>query len=115
MRRWNVVLALILAIFCSSIGDVSISLAMKVAGRAGQIQAVLNPYLAAGIALHATFMLLYLFALSREQLSFVLPLTALDYVLVTVFAAAWAGEEIGTLRWAASILVSAGVALVVKS
>lgn len=104
-----------MGILCTSLGDVALSQAMKIAGHAGHIEAVLNPYLAVALVLHATFMLVYLFALSREELSFVLPITALDYVLVAVFAAVWAGEEIGTLRWVSSIMVASGVALVVKS
>jgi bacterial/archaeal transporter family protein len=118
--RVAVLVALAVAIFCSSIGDVAISQAMKVAGAtpgdwADQARAALNGYLFAGVGLHITFMLLYMFALSREELSFVLPMTALDYVLVTVFAAVWAGEDISAIRWASSILVSGGVALVAKS
>lgn len=73
------------------------------------------PYLALGICFHAGFFALYLFALSREELSFVLPVTALDYVLVTLFATVWAGEDVGALRWAGSIAVSTGVALVVRT
>lgn len=118
--RLAVLIAITLAIFCSSIGDVAISQAMKVVGATSgdwgqQARAALNPYLFAGIGLHISFMLLYMFALSREELSFVLPMTALDYVLVTVFAAVWAGEDISALRWTSSILVSGGVALVAKS
>lgn len=112
-----VVLGLLLvAVFCSSLGDVAISQGMKLVGAASDPwAALLNPYLFGGVGLHMGFMVLYVAALSREELSFVLPVTGLDFVLVGLFAAVWAGEDLGFLRWTGTLLVSAGVGLVARS
>lgn len=109
-QRSKLVLAILLAIGCSSLGDVALSQAMR-ALYGGQSWL---PFLLIGLLGHASFLAIYLAALSREDLSFVLPLTSLDYVLVTVLAVLWAGEAVGSLRWAGTLLVAAGVALLVR-
>ena len=98
---------------CTSAGDVAISQGMKLVGSTGA--GLFKFYTLLGIGLHACFLLTYLFALSREQLSFVLPVTGMDYIFVAILASVWAGEDIGAMRWAGSLLVSAGVALVARS
>ncbi|MBX3172395.1 MAG: EamA family transporter [Candidatus Eremiobacteraeota bacterium] len=110
-RRSKVVAALFFAICCSSLGDVAISQAMR-ALHQGHSWLF---FLSIGMVGHAIFLAVYLASLSREDMSFVLPLTALDYVLVTIFAVTWAGEEVGSLRWAGTLLVAAGVGLLVRN
>lgn len=108
-NRGKIVLALLFAICCSALGDVAISQAMR-ALHAGQNWIF---FALVGVLCHLTFLGIYLSALSREEMSFVLPLTALDYVLVTLFAVTWAGETVGGLRWGGTLLVAAGVGLLV--
>lgn len=110
-QRSKVVAALLFAICCSALGDVAISQAMQALHQGhGWLF-----FLLIGLLGHATFLAIYLAALSREDMSFVLPLTALDYVLVTIFAVTWAGEDVGSLRWAGTLLVAAGVGLLVRN
>ncbi|NLN78433.1 MAG: EamA family transporter, partial [Armatimonadetes bacterium] len=59
--------------------------------------------------------LLYLASLSWEDLSYVLPLTAGDYVLITVLAFFFLHEHVDVLRWVGSVLVTAGIVLVARS
>jgi len=61
------------------------------------------------------FLLLYLLSLSWDDLSFVLPLTAADYILVTVFAKFLLHEPVSPIRWTGSAMVAIGIGLVTRS
>ena len=110
VERGKLVAAMLIAICCSSLGDVAISQAMQAIYR-GQEWLL---FLLGGLLCHMAFLGLYLAALSREEMSFVLPLSAMDYVLVTLFAVTWTGENVGGLRWAGTLLVAAGVSVLVR-
>ncbi len=58
---------------------------------------------------------LWLAILSWSELSFVLPLTALSYVVTALLATFVLGETVTPLRWAGTILICLGVILVTKS
>jgi drug/metabolite transporter (DMT)-like permease len=73
---------------------------------------VINPWVILGVAFLAAFFLLYLVALSRLDLSYVLPMTASGYVLNAVFAWLMLGENISATRWAGTVLVAIGVLIV---
>ena len=85
----------------------------------GPVQAFLltitNFYVIGGMVLLILFLFLYLASLSWEELSFVLPLTAADYVLVTLLAYFLLHEDVSPLRWAGSVLVGLGIALVSRT
>lgn len=112
MQRTRVCLALLLAMGCSSLGDVAISQAMQQVYATGKL---LNAFLLMGLLCHLSFLVIYLYALKKEDLSFVLPLTAMDYVLVTLIAALAVGEDVSPQRWAGTLLVALGVGITVKS
>ncbi|MCX6345049.1 MAG: EamA family transporter [Armatimonadetes bacterium] len=107
----------------AAFGDVSLSKGMKQVGAAAERQtfidtfsfALANPYVLAGVGLLIAFLCLYLASLSWEDLSFVLPLAAADYVLVTLLAFVLLGEDVSPLRWVGSLLVAAGVMLVART
>ncbi|MBM4287742.1 MAG: hypothetical protein FJ135_06285, partial [Deltaproteobacteria bacterium] len=74
-----------------------------------------NTSIIIGIICLAGFFFLWLAILSWCELSFVLPLTALSYVLTAFLAIYFLGETITPLRWAGTIFICIGVALVTKS
>ena len=76
---------------------------------------ITNSYVIVGILLLSAFLILYLVSLSWEELSYVLPLTAANYVLVTVLAYFVLGEHVSALRWSGSVLVTVGIALVART
>jgi drug/metabolite transporter (DMT)-like permease len=76
---------------------------------------ITNAYVIAGILLMIAFLVLYLVSLSWENLSFVLPLTAADYVLVTLMAHFLLHEDVSPIRWLGSILVAVGIAVVART
>lgn len=102
------------AVVLGALGDVMLSEGMKSAG--GSVSTTLrSPLVLGSFALHLAFLLLYMASLSWEDLTFVLPLTAADYVLVTLFAVVLVAEPVSLLRWAGTVLVSVGVVLVARS
>jgi uncharacterized membrane protein len=77
--------------------------------------AVANPWLLIGVALQAAFFFMYLTLLSRAAVSWVLPLMALDYVVVAFLAQAMLAEAVTPVRWAGIALITVGVALVSRT
>lgn len=121
-NRIKVLLVMLVAVVLGALGDVSLSKGMKSVGAVeyqniyqAALSAMTNIYVVSGVALLICFLLLYLASLSWEELSFVLPLTAADYVLVTLLAYFLLHEDVSALRWAGSVLVAAGIGLVARS
>jgi drug/metabolite transporter (DMT)-like permease len=67
------------------------------------------------VVLQASFFFIYLTLLSRADVSLVLPLTAVDYVVVTILAQYLLGEVVTPIRWAGVGLIVAGVGLLSRS
>ena len=116
---------LAVAILLVSVGDLLLAQGMKKIGavtycspaalfRVG-CQIFTNPSIIIGIIFLSGFFFLWLAILSWCDLSFVLPLTALSYVLTAIFSIVFLGETVTPLRWAGTILICIGVALVTKS
>lgn len=69
-------------------------------------------YVWIAIAFMLTFLVLWMVALSWSDLTFVMPLTALTYVLNAILVGPFLGEEVSPLRWLGTLLIAVGVALV---
>jgi drug/metabolite transporter (DMT)-like permease len=67
----------------------------------------------AGVALMATAFFSLLAVLSKENVSLVVPVTALSYGAGALGGKLFLGEKVTPRRWAGVLLVCAGVALVV--
>jgi drug/metabolite transporter (DMT)-like permease len=78
-------------------------------------RAVASPWLVLGVALQATFFFLYLTLLSRADVSQVLPMTAIDYIVVALLAHYLLGEAVTPTRWAGIALIVGGVFLVSRA
>jgi drug/metabolite transporter (DMT)-like permease len=74
--------------------------------------AVLNPWVASGVIILALWMLSDLALLSRADLSYVLPVTSVSYVLIAVLGHFVLGETIHLTRWIGIFVITAGVMLV---
>jgi drug/metabolite transporter (DMT)-like permease len=72
-----------------------------------------NPYVLTGVVFASGFFFLYLTALSWADLSYAMPITALSFIFAAVFAQVFLGEQVSWHRWVGSLLIVAGVALVV--
>jgi drug/metabolite transporter (DMT)-like permease len=95
------------------VGDLTEAPAGRVGGMVGR--ALANPWLVAGVTLQALFFFMYLTLLSRADVSQVLPMTALDYIVVAVLAQVFLAEPVTGARWAGIALIVMGVALVSRT
>jgi drug/metabolite transporter (DMT)-like permease len=76
------------------------------------IAALFQPWAALGVVLLIAWMLSRMTLLSWADLSYVLPVTSIGYVLVALEGKLFLHEVISVKRWAGIVLIMAGVALV---
>ncbi len=76
------------------------------------LSVVRNPYVLAGVVFLAFFFYLNLAALSWADLSFVMPLTAMQYIFVALLARFVLKEELSWLRLAGTVVITLGIILV---
>jgi drug/metabolite transporter (DMT)-like permease len=74
--------------------------------------AIAWPWLVAGVLLLILWMLSRMTLLSWADLTFVLPVTAIGYVLSALFGWYFLHESISGKRWLGTLLIFVGVALV---
>lgn len=74
-----------------------------------------HPALLAGLAAYALGTLLWIFAVSRKEISYVYPLTAANYAVIAIGGKALFGETVSTMRWAGIAVVMIGVMLMHRS
>jgi drug/metabolite transporter (DMT)-like permease len=82
------------------------------AGPLEYITVLFRPWVSAGVLLLILWMLSRMALLSWADLSYVLPVTSVGYVLVAFVGKALLNEQISAQRWAGIGLIMAGVALV---
>ncbi|KAB2663012.1 MAG: hypothetical protein DVB31_11120 [Verrucomicrobia bacterium] len=75
-------------------------------------EAATNPNILGGIALEAGFFGCLLFLLSRGDVSFIWPLTALGFVVTTLSAKFLLGEQVSGLRWFGVFLIVLGAGVI---
>lgn len=116
---------LFLAILAQTFGDVMLTKGMKSVGEVNTLvpsellaigwQVFTNPLIWVGIGLLMVFFALYLAALSWADLSYVLPVTAFGYALNAVMAKSLLGEHVSLTRWAGTMVICVGVAVVSRT
>ena len=109
-------------IFGSTGGEIAITYGMKATGEPERLRpwellvflgrALRNGWFWAGVPLMALSFYALLVLLSWEPISFVIPASALSYVVGTFGAKYILREEVCTARWTGVVLVCIGVALV---
>lgn len=75
-------------------------------------RAVSNPFIAVGVLLLIGGMLSRMALLSLADLSFVLPMTSVGYVISVVFGRVFLHETVSTERWLGALLIFAAAILV---
>jgi drug/metabolite transporter (DMT)-like permease len=76
------------------------------------VAALFQPWVALGVALLIVWQLSRMTLLSWADLSYVLPVTSVGYVVVALIGKVMLHEAITGRRWAGIVLIMAGVALV---
>jgi drug/metabolite transporter (DMT)-like permease len=111
-----------LLIFGSSGGEIAVSRGMKAVGEPERLRprellsflwrALRNGWFWAGLPLLAVSFYALLVLLSWKAISFVIPASALSYVVGTLGAKYILREDVSPARWIGVVLVCVGVALV---
>ena len=76
------------------------------------IRALFNPWVAVGVSLLIVWLLSHMALLSWADLSYVLPVTSIAYVLVALVGRFLLHEHVSATRWLGITLIMAGVTLV---
>jgi len=76
------------------------------------VAALFQPWVALGVVLLVLWQLSRMALLSWADLSYVVPVTSIGYVVVALIGKLLLNEAITTRRWAGILLIMAGVALV---
>lgn len=118
IKTLTMVMALVI---CANIGDLTLKRGMTEIGAvelsaAGLARAlpltVANPKIWIGIFFLVGFMVSYMTVLSWADYSYVMPIGAFGYALLTLFAVVFLHEEVSLRRWIGVIVVCIGVLLV---
>ncbi len=76
------------------------------------VAAMANPWVLLGVVLLVVYFAAHTLVLSWADLSYVLLVTSIGYVLVAVMSWLLLGESISPRRWCGTFLITAGVVLV---
>ena len=114
-RKYLVILSVVLF---GSLGDAFLARGMKHADSidihhvTNVFAALANPFIIFGILFLLVFMSSYMTALSFADLSYVLPATAISYVVMILLSIFWLHEHVSPQRWAGVAFIVIGVGLV---
>ena len=115
--KLRVIVVMFFAVLAVSLGEALLSKGMKLTNQVSggwlvQVRGVLNPSVVGGTALMASYFGLYMLALKWADLSFVLPLSGLSYLLGALLAKYFLGETVTSVRWMGAIIITLGVVVV---
>jgi uncharacterized membrane protein len=111
LKTW---ICAVIVVFSNVFGNFFMKRGMpaELAGPLEYITVLFRPWVSLGVALLVVWMLCRMALLSWADLSYVLPVTSIGYVLVALLGRAMLHEQITNRRWAGIVLIVAGVALV---
>jgi drug/metabolite transporter (DMT)-like permease len=117
-EKLKVIVVMLLAVLAVSFGEALLAKGMKqsnevTGGLWAQARGLLgNVHVVGGTLLMAAYFGLYMLALRWADLSFVLPLTALSYLLGALLAKYYLGEHVTPVRWIGALIITVGVIIV---
>ncbi len=113
---------ILLSVICSSMAHVALKIGMnavRATPAAGPweyaLRTALNPFVILGMGLHFVALAIWLYALSKVDVSYAYPFIALGFVLVLAYSHFFLHEDVNLWRLAGVLLICGGVALVAKS
>ncbi len=116
--RAQVLLVVLIAVICVSVGEALLAAGMKQVGKGGHsgigfaLAAASNGRVILGTCLMMVFFGLYSLSLSWADLSFVLPLTALSFLFGALLAHFYLGEVVNSARVIGTLIIMVGVVVV---
>jgi uncharacterized membrane protein len=107
----------IIVVLANVLGNTALTEGMKRVGSLGAspllfLKAIFNPFVMLGITLLIVWMLSRMTLLSWADLSYVLPVTSIGYILQAFVGKYLFHETIAWERWAGTLLIVAGIVLV---
>ncbi|MDB6054150.1 MAG: hypothetical protein JWN25_1673 [Verrucomicrobiales bacterium] len=118
----KLLLVLLIGLTLESIGVVLLNKGIKqietpatitLKGVAGLLRnGVTNRNILVGVAFEAAFFGCLLYLMGHGDVSFIWPLTSLGFVITTLAAKWWLGEEVTALRWAGVVLIVLGAGVI---
>jgi drug/metabolite transporter (DMT)-like permease len=118
----KVLLILLFGLVCESTGVILLKKGMNVIGDMNgytvtEIFRVMkagatNPQILLGVFFEALFFLCLLILMSKSDISFLWPLTALSFVFATLAAMWFLGEHVSIIRWTGVLLIVLGAAFI---
>lgn len=119
------VIVLTIMVLAGACGDVLVSKGMKQVGEISSAQpaellraaarAAHNPFVVTGVCSLAVYFFSFSAVLSWADVSLVVPISALSFLLTTYIAQQTLGEHVNVQRWCGTILIVIGVVLVARS
>jgi drug/metabolite transporter (DMT)-like permease len=113
LKTW---ICVVVVVFSNAFGDFFMKRGMPGDSQLGTplefIGALFQPWVAAGVALLILWQMSRMALLSWADLSYVLPVTSIGYVVVALLGKLMLNEQITARRWTGIALIVAGVALV---
>jgi uncharacterized membrane protein len=110
-----------LVVISNVLGNFSLTWGMRQVGRVislspwPYIAALFNPWVAVGVTLLIVWLVSQMTLLSWADLSYVLPVTSVGYVLAALAGRFFLHEEISLARWAGIGLIMGGVIMVSRT
>ena len=117
-EKGKTLIVMLLATLAVSFGEAMLAKGMKQSGETpagiwNQLRGVAtNGNIVFGTLLMMTYFGLYMLALRWADFSFVLPLTAVSYLIGAILAKYYLGETVTPTRWLGAIIITLGVVVV---
>jgi uncharacterized membrane protein len=105
----------VVVVLSNVLGNLLLSVGLKtqvLQGIGAYAKALVSPLVVLGVALLILWLLTRMTLLSWADLSYVLPVTSVGYVLSALAGQFFLGEEVSAVRWAGTLLIVIGTAIV---
>jgi drug/metabolite transporter (DMT)-like permease len=107
----------VISILSNVAGNSALTYGMQLLGPIGNtpvdlIAALFHPWVALGVTMLIVWTFAHMALLSWADLSYVMPVTSIGYVVTAFSGKFFLGETVSPMRWAGIVLITAGVTLV---
>jgi drug/metabolite transporter (DMT)-like permease len=107
----------VISILSNVAGNSALTYGMQQLGPIGNtpvdlIAALFHPWVALGVTMLIVWTFAHMALLSWADLSYVMPVTSIGYVVTAFSGKFFLGETVSPMRWAGIVLITAGVTLV---
>ena len=120
-EKMNVIIIILSGILCASLGQVFWKLGMNAVGAidnfsiSGIVSMFLHPLVFLGLLMYGLSTIFWLIALSQKDLSYVYPFIALTFIIVLLLSKFLLHENVGIYRIVGTLIIIAGLIIVVNT